>query len=137
MVQRRLVRIAAVILVTLGAGHLVLATVVTGSTLLGWAANGVWAAVPLLGSRDSPLAALNALAFWAGPGSFAVPLATLGLLLWHLAGRDVRVPRFVGWIIAVWCCVGGLVLVPSPFVVGAAAGVLVAVAGRTRRAELV
>jgi hypothetical protein len=134
MTRRRLLRSAGAILVALGAGHLALAVVLTRATLLGWAAGGVWAAVPLLPGAP-PAGARDALAFWGGPGGFAVPLVTLGLLLWHLAGRGVRVPAFVGWITAVWCLVGAVLLVPSPFVVGAVAGMLVVLSARTARWE--
>lgn len=134
MAEDRLLRIAGAILVALGTGHLALATVLTRATLLGWATDGVWAAVPLLPGA-TPAGARDALAFWGGPGGFAVPLVALGLLLWHLAGCGVRVPAFVGWIVAVWCLVGAVVLVPSPFVVGAVAGMLVVLAARTSRRE--
>lgn len=130
MIRRRMLKIASGILVVLGTGHLVLASVLTRDTLTNWAGDGVWAAVPLLGSTASAATATNALAFWGGLGSFAVPLATVGLLIWHLTSRDVPVPAFVGWILGVWCLVGALILVPSPFIAGAAAGVLVVLAAR-------
>jgi len=133
MMRRHMLRIASGILVLLGTGHLVLASVITSDTLTSWVRNGMWAAVPLLGSLASPAAAPNALAFWAGLGSFAVPLATLGLLIWHLATRGILVPAFVGWIVAVWCLAGAVILVPSPFILGAAAGVLVVLAARPAR----
>ena len=133
MNRRRLLQTASGILVFLGTGHLVLASVITSETLTNWVDNGVWAAVPLLGSFTEPGAARNALAFWGGPGSFAVPLAILGLLVWHLASRSIPVPAFVGWIIALWCLAGALILVPSPFILGAAAGVLVVMAARPSR----
>lgn len=134
MAEDRLLRIAGAILVALGAGHLALAVVLTRATLLGWVADGMWAAVPLLPGAP-PAGARDALAFWGGPGGFAVPLVTLGLLLRHLAGRGVRVPAFVGWIVAVWCLVGAVVLVPSPFVAGAVAGTMVVLAARRSRRD--
>ena len=134
MDEHRLVRIAGAVLVALGAGHLALAAVLTRATLLGWAADGVWAAVPLLPGA-APAGARDALAFWGGAGGFAVPLVILGLLLRHLAGRGVRVPAFVGWTVAVWCLVGAVLLVPSPFAVGVVAGMLVVLAARRPRWE--
>ena len=133
MNRRRMLQTASGILVFLGIGHLVLASVLTSATLTNWINNGMWAAVPLMGSFAEPGTARNALAFWAGLGSFAVPLATLGLLVWHLASRSIPVPAFVGWIIAVWCLAGALILVPSPFLLGAAAGVLLVLAARPSR----
>jgi Family of unknown function (DUF6463) len=133
MNRRRMLRTASVILVVLGTGHLVLASVLTVETLASWASKGVWAAVPLLGSRATAEAALNALAFWGGLGSFSVPLATLGGLIWHMASRGITIPSFVGWIIAAWCLAGALILVPSPFILGTAAGCLVVLAARRTR----
>ena len=130
MKRRRMLRAASGILVVLGTGHLVLASVLTSETLANWVSRGVWAAVPLLGSRATPEAALNALGFWGGIGSFAVPLAALGGLLWHLTSRGIPVPAFVGWIVAAWSLVGALILVPSPFILGSAAGALVVIAAR-------
>jgi len=78
----------------------------------------------------------NEVTFWAGPGSFAVPLILLGCLVWHLAGRGVRVPAWVGWALAAWCLVGGVLLVPSPYFAGTVAGALVVLGARRQaRAE--
>jgi hypothetical protein len=74
----------------------------------------------------------NRLTFWAGPGSFAVPLILLGCLTsaWHLAGRGVAIPAGIGWGIAAWCCVGGVLLVPSPYFAGIISGALIILATR-------
>jgi hypothetical protein len=129
----RLLRWASGIMVGLGTGHLLLLTAMDGKTVAGWVERGLWAAVPLTdgGAGDSPGESLaNQLTFWAGPGSFAVPLILLGCLTWHLAGREVAVPAGIGWGLAAWCLVGGVLLVPSPYFVGVVAGVLVVLASR-------
>ncbi|GAB2482127.1 DUF6463 family protein [Nocardiopsis aegyptia] len=130
---KRLLRWASGIMIVLGTGHLSLLAVYSWTDVAGWADRGVWAAVPLdlAGVEVTPAALQNALTFWAGPGSFAVPLILLGCLTWHLAGRGVPVPAWVGWGLAVWCVVGGVLLVPSPYFAGAVAGVLVVLAKRT------
>ncbi|NUR83529.1 MAG: hypothetical protein HOY71_05510 [Nonomuraea sp.] len=119
-------------MVVLGAGHLTLLTLTSWANVTGWAGRGLWAAVPLvLGETRPSVASLrNEVTFWGGPGSFAVPLILLGCLIWHLAGRGVRVPAWVGWGVAGWCLVGGVLLVPSPYFAGTVAGVLVVVAER-------
>jgi hypothetical protein len=123
----RLLRWAAGIMLVLGIGHLALLTFISRDDVAGWADRGLWAAVPLFsGGRNLE----NQVAFWAGPGSFAMPLILLGCLVWHLAGRGVAVPAGIGWGLAVWCLVGGVLLVPSPYFAGAVAGALVIVAGR-------
>lgn len=82
----------------LGAGHLLLLTVMAREAVADWAENGLWAAVPLAdGAAASEESLENQLTFWAGPGSFAVPLVLLGFLTWHLAGRGVAVPAGIGW----------------------------------------
>ncbi|MFI1471517.1 DUF6463 family protein [Streptomyces wuyuanensis] len=124
----RLLRWASGIMVGLGTGHLLLLIAMDGKTVAGWVERGLWAAVPLTGGAGESLA--NQLTFWAGPGSFAVPLILLGCLTWHLAGRGVAVPAGIGWGLAAWCLVGGVLLVPSPYFVGVVAGVLVVLAAR-------
>ncbi|MEU4132143.1 hypothetical protein [Streptomyces wuyuanensis] len=123
----QLLRWASGIMVGLGTGHLLL-TAMDRETVAGWVEGGVWAAVPLTGGGGESLA--NQLTFWAGPGSFAVPLILLGCLTWHLAGRGVAVPAGIGWGLAAWCLAGGVLLVPSPYFVGAVAGLLVVLASR-------
>ena len=125
-------RWAAGIMLALGAGHLVLATAIAADSVAGWADRGVWAAVPLLPEAGEPTVETvrNSAAFWAGPGSFAVPLILLGGLTWHLARRGVPVPAGIGWGLAAWCLLGGILLVPSPYFAGVAAGALIISAAR-------
>ncbi|MFK0252705.1 hypothetical protein [Streptomyces sp. NPDC090445] len=131
---KRLVRWASGILIGLGAGHLSLLAFAAWEDIAGWADRGIWAAVPLTladGGAGPTVESLESrLTFWAGPGSFAVPLVLLGCLMWHLAGRGVAVPAGIGWGIAAWCALGGVLLVPSPYFAGTAAGVLVVLAAR-------
>ncbi|URM92401.1 DUF6463 family protein [Streptomyces sp. MRC013] len=134
--ERRLLRWAGGIMCVLGAGHLALLVLLARESVAGWAERGVWAAVPLLEGAGGPTveSLRNEGAFWAGPGSFSVPLVLLGCLVRHLAGRGVAVPAWTGWGIAAWCLLGGVLLVPSPFFVGAVAGLLVVLAARRRTA---
>lgn len=130
-------RWASAIMIVLGAGHLALLAVFSGADMAAWAERGLWAAVPLEVGGAEPAAAelRNEVVFWAGPGSFSVPLVLLGALLWNLAGRGVAVPAWIGWALAAWCVVGGVLLVPSPYFLGAAAGLLVVLAARRSRAR--
>ncbi|WP_328923693.1 DUF6463 family protein [Streptomyces sp. NBC_00190] len=132
---KRLLRWASGIMLLLGTGHLVLLTVFSWADVTGWVDRGVWAAVPLElaggNGADPTVESLQShVAFWAGPGSFAVPLILLGCLIRHLAGRGVAVPAGIGWGIAAWCFVGGVLLVPSPYFVGMISGALVILAAR-------
>ncbi|MGW0436473.1 DUF6463 family protein [Micromonospora sp. NPDC003197] len=132
--RKRLLRWASGIMLVLGIGHLLLLTLSAWKDVTGWVDRGVWAAVPLAlvdKGTDRTLASLqNEVVFWAGPSSFAVPLILLGWLTWHLAGRGVAVPAGIGWSLAAWCLVGGVLLVPSPYFVGVVAGVLIVLARR-------
>jgi hypothetical protein len=134
-VRKRLLRWASGIMLVLGIGHLTLLTVAFWTTIAGWAGRGAWAAVPLglAGSDVEPTveSLRNKVVFWAGPGSFTVPLILLSLLIWHLAGRGTPVPAAIGWGLAAWCLVGGVLLVPSPFFAGIIAAALIIVAART------
>ncbi|MGW9346444.1 DUF6463 family protein [Nocardiopsis flavescens] len=132
-----MLRWASVVMLVLGVGHLALLTLFSGADMAAWVGRGLWAAVPLeLGGAEPSAAYLrNEVAFWAGPGSFAVPLALLGALVWNLAGRGVAVPAWVGWTLAAWCLAGGVLLVPSPYFAGVAAGLLIVLAARRDRAR--
>lgn len=131
---KHMLRWASGIMTVLGAGHLSLLAIFSWTDIAGWADRGVWAAVPLdpTGAEATAPSLQNAVAFWAGPGSFAVPLVLLGCLTWHLAGRGVPVPAWLGWGLAVWCLVGGVLLVPSPYFAGVVAGALVVLASRAK-----
>jgi hypothetical protein len=102
--------------------------------MAGRAQQGLWAAVPLdfaQGGAGQTMEALrNKISFWAGPGGFAVPLILLGCLIWHLAGREAKVPAGIGWALGAWCLVAGVLLVPSPFFAGVVSGALIVVASR-------
>lgn len=54
-------------------------------------------------------------AFWAGLGSFAVPLLVLGALVRVLVRSSVSVPGFVGYGLGVWVVICTLILEPSGF----------------------
>ncbi|MFB4279740.1 hypothetical protein ACBJ59_30945 [Nonomuraea sp. MTCD27] len=133
---QRMLRWASGIMLVLGAGHLSLLALLTWENVSGWVDRGLWAAVPLLdGDAVQTVASLqNKVTFWAGPGSFSVPLILLGCLTWHLAGRGVPVPAGIGWALAAWCALGGVLLVPSPYVAGVVAGGLVILAARPGQA---
>ena len=130
--SKRLIKIAGVFFMVLGVGHLIVVTVVRRDVMGAWVADGIFSVVPL-GATGAPAEMLqSAVAFWAGPASFAVPLFLLGYLFWHLAGIGVRIPRVVGWVLVGWLIVSSVILSPSPFYLGIAAAVLVVIAGREK-----
>jgi hypothetical protein len=66
---------------------------------------GFLSTVPLYPSADRlPMAE----AFWFSPGSFGVPLLLLGSLVTWLTRRGERVPGWLGWGVAVWAVLLGL-----------------------------
>ncbi|MEV0231563.1 DUF6463 family protein [Nonomuraea sp. NPDC050786] len=130
--RKRLLRWASGIMLVLGTGHLSLLTLIAWDDMTRWADRGMWAAVPLVLTDAQTVESLqNDVTFWGGPGSFAVPLILLGCLTWHLAGRGVAVPAGLGWGLAVWCALGGVLLVPSPFFAGIVPGALIILAARS------
>ncbi|WP_274564834.1 DUF6463 family protein [Streptomyces spiramyceticus] len=132
--SKQLLRWASGIMLVLGTGHLLLLTLFAWEDITGWVDRGVWAAVPLAltdsGADQTVEIFQNQVTFWAGPGSFAVPLILLGCLTWHLAGRGVAVPAGIGWGLAAWCFIGGVLLVPSPYFAGIISGALIILAAR-------
>ncbi|WP_410790076.1 DUF6463 family protein [Kribbella sp. C-35] len=130
----RMLRWAGGIMLALGTGHLLLSAVFAREQITGWVDRGVWAAVPLaltaIGTDQTAESLQNQATFWAAPGSFAVPLILLGGLTWHLAGRGVALPPWIGWALAVWCLLAGILLVPSPYFAGIISGALIITANR-------
>jgi hypothetical protein len=128
-------RAAAAILMVLGLGHLTLMVLFEGPAMLRWFERGLWAAVPLKAPEPTVEALKNALAFWPGIGSFAVPTFVLGAFLWSLARQDVRPGVWLGWVLAGWWAVFALLLVPSPAIFGVIAGLLLVMASRRSTAS--
>lgn len=123
---------ASGIMLALGIVHLGAGMIIDRALVAGWLRDGLWATVPL--TPDPTIESLETTtAFWAGWGSFSVPLILLAGLIWHLAQQGIAVPSWVGWGIVVWTVIGGLLLVPSPFFLGAIPGALVVVAARASR----
>ncbi|MEQ4720664.1 DUF6463 family protein [Nonomuraea sp. B19D2] len=133
---KRLLRWASGIMLVLGTGHLSLLALIAWEDITGWLDRGMWAAVPLVltdgGAVQTVESLQNDVIFWGGPGSFAVPLILLGCLTWHLAGRGVAVPAGLGWGLATWCALGGVLLVPSPFFAGVIPGALIILAAQRK-----
>lgn len=123
-----LTRIGAWSLIVLGALHLVLLTILHADVIGGWFAGGLWAAVPLGGpAAQSAEVQESLLAFWAGYGSFGMPFILLGALLLRIARRTTP-PVAIGVVVALWGAIGAVLLVPSPMVLAAAAGVVLIIA---------
>jgi hypothetical protein len=131
MARNGLQRAGAAILVVLGVGHLAIIVAFDGAKMLHWLDEGFLAAVPLrAGPQPSAGALQNALVFWAGVGSFAIPSILLGALLWGLAQRGITPGAWLGWAVAAWFAVLALLLVPSPAILGVGAGLLLVLAAR-------
>lgn len=124
---------ASAILLVLGVGHLSVSTVLDRTRVGDWIRDGLWSTVPLLPDRSID-ALETTTTFWSGWGSFSVPLILLALLIRHLAKQGIAVPSWVGWGIVVWTLIGGLLLEPSPFFLGAIPGALIVAAARSTQA---
>lgn len=75
-----------------------------------------WLAGDLRGVRDGQTE--SALAFWALPGSFAVPLILFGLVAIRLGRQGQILPAYVGWVLGAWVVLGAVILEPSGFPLG-------------------
>lgn len=126
-----LLRWASGILIALGLGHLAVVALTAGQHFGAWVDRGLWASVPFMDQEAA--SAQDTVTFWAGPGGFAVPQILLGCLVWHLARRGSPVPAGIGWVLAAWGLLDGVLLGPSPFFACLVPGTLIVLAGRKSR----
>ncbi|MFD7030145.1 DUF6463 family protein [Streptomyces sp. NPDC059917] len=112
--------------VAIGALHIAAFTART------WPRWGDWIGGALHGEAaiKDPANAASMAEFWALPGSFAVPLVLLGLLVSRMARTGQEVPRYLGWVVGAWVLVGAWILEPSGFPLGLVPAALLLLAGR-------
>ncbi|MET9216590.1 MULTISPECIES: DUF6463 family protein [unclassified Nocardia] len=107
------------VLAFLGAAHVVAATLLGHRHYGEWFTFGLW--LPDADITELPPAIG---AFWMGPGSFGVPLLLLGCLIVWLDRRAIAPPAFLAWSLLVWTVCCALIFEPAPWVLAAAASVL-------------
>ncbi|MEV7521665.1 DUF6463 family protein [Streptomyces sp. NPDC091371] len=101
-----------------------------------WSIWGDWLTGRLHGTAaiEDPANLESLRLFWSLPGSFAVPLILLGLLLVRMARTGQQVPRYVAVTLTAWVLLSGWILVPSGFPLGLVPAVLLLLAHRARPA---
>ena len=109
--------------------HLVLTPIARAGVWADIVSAGWWNTVTLRPSADQLRVAE---AFWITPGSFAVPLLVLGILVVFSAREGHRVPGALGWILAVWGAVGASLMPLSGAWLFIVVGVLFVVGDRVR-----
>ena len=87
-------KIAGIILIIGGVGHFVSSFLGTFKVWAGVLSEGWWNKIPP--PWTSPEITLQK-AFWVTWGSFALPLLILGSLILWLAGKEIKVPKFIGF----------------------------------------
>jgi hypothetical protein len=124
-----MVRWAGRIFVFLGIGHTVLSLIlVAPEHAAAWFGGELWRPEEGILEMSQGMAA-----YWLSVGGFGVPLLAFGLtVLWMQRRGDVP-PAFLGWLLLAWTAVNTVILLPSPWILGAAASVLYLVG--VRRAE--
>lgn len=95
----------------IAAVHLVGFGVLSADVLPQWLRGELWM------NGLSPIPNVEGL-FWAGVGSFAVPLLVIGLIVCRLADAGIDVPRFVPLILGAWLVICSLLVEPSGFPLG-------------------
>ncbi|MCX5380411.1 DUF6463 family protein [Streptomyces sp. NBC_00091] len=114
--------------VLIGIGHIAVFTVQT------WSSWGDWVTGRLHGvaAIEDPVNADSLRLFWSLPGSFAVPLILLGLLIIQMARTGQEIPRYLAWSLAAWVLLCGWILEPSGFPLGLVPITLLLLAHRAR-----
>ncbi|MFG2877545.1 DUF6463 family protein [Streptomyces sp. NPDC048337] len=117
--------------VAIGAVHIAFFTVKT------WSRWGDWLGGGLHGPNaiEDPANAPSLADFWGLPGSFAVPLILLGLLVVRMARTGQEIPRHLGWALGAWVLAGGWILEPSGFALGLVPVTLLLLAQRAARRD--
>jgi hypothetical protein len=114
-------------IVAIGLIHVAYFATRTWSRWAGWLAGDLRGAAAL----TDPTTLDSRLAFWVLPGSFALPLILLGLLISGHAHAGRPVPVYLGWTLGAWVLLGSLILEPSGFPLGIVPTALLIAANRT------
>lgn len=121
-------RLAAWILMTLAAVHIVLFSVLA---LVRGYVPGWWRGELRDLSLSAPLAAgPSQAAFWASIGSIAIPVLLLGAVVESLAKAGAAVPAFLGYALAIWVLLAAIIMEPSGFPLALVAALLLVKARR-------
>lgn len=100
--------------VVIGVAHLVYFALKTRPHWGGWAGGVLHGRTAI----EDPANAVSLSGFWSLPGSFAVPLILLGLLVSRMARTGQELPGYLAWTLAAWVLLCALVLEPSGFPLG-------------------
>jgi hypothetical protein len=119
------------ILLGLAALHLTITGATAAHHVPDWTTGGLWPPPGGLGDPDP----ING-AFWMTWGNFAVPLGLVGALAVWLGRNGHTPPRFLAYTIVGWALVGAAFFEPSPFILGAIPGLMLAGAASPRRTDL-
>ncbi|CAM5377703.1 Integral membrane protein OS=Streptomyces lavendulae subsp. lavendulae OX=58340 GN=SLAV_03615 PE=4 SV=1 [Streptomyces lavendulae subsp. lavendulae] len=114
--------------VAIGAAHLVYFSLKTRSHWGGWACGALHGRAAI----DDPANAASVGGFWSLPGSFAVPLILLGLLVSRMARTGQEPPGYLAWTPAARVLLCTAVLEPSGFPLGIVPVALLLLARRHR-----
>ncbi|WP_407839284.1 DUF6463 family protein [Streptomyces sp. DSM 116496] len=114
--------------VFIGLGHIAFLAAQTRSSWGDWLSGALHGRAAI----EDPANADALRTFWALPGSFAVPLILLGLLVVRMARTGQEVPRYLGWTLAAWVLLCGWILEPSGFPLGLVPTALLLLAHRAR-----
>ncbi|MFD8290077.1 DUF6463 family protein [Streptomyces lavendulae] len=115
--------------VAIGVAHLVYFALKTRSHWGDWAGGALHGRAAI----DDPVNAAAVGGFWSLPGSFAVPLILLGLLVSRTARTGQELPGYLAWTLAAWVLLCAAVLEPSGFPLGIVPVALLLLARRHRR----
>ena len=130
--RSRYARWAGWIMVVQGGAHIALLGSAARVHMSDWLHGVVWAN-PGPKPHDPGEVTQGAAYFWAGPGSFGVPVLLTGALIVWLSRRHLPVPAFVGWGYAAWGLVCAAIAGPgTPFLTAVVPAGLIVAAGRHR-----
>jgi hypothetical protein len=123
-----MIKWAGRILVFLGVGHMLGALVLTiPHHADSWLSAKLWRLEEGVVEMSPAMAT-----FWLTTGSFAVPLAVIGMIVLWLDRRRIVPPPFIAWTLGIWSVVAAMILEPAPWVLAwLAVGLLVAGARRS------
>jgi hypothetical protein len=115
-----MIRSSGWIFVLLGIGHTLLSLALAApSHAAAWFRGDLWRPAEGIAAMGATMGG-----YWFSVGGFGLPILAFGLTVLWMHRRGIVPPAFAGWMLLAWALVNTVILLPSPWALGAVGAVL-------------